>query len=198
MFGVRGDGFQLRGRAMRLNSRARVGAVGALIATFIAVAAWSATLAWDVEYHSSDWSIRLSYGCIAYSTYLGATSDIRALRYRDAPLNGWKVTRSSWNNLNSFDDWRWRFGLFLPRINRFSYANPAYSQLLKPVRAIVIATPIWVFVVVALGVAVILIAQTRKRNRAGCCQRCGYDLTANASGACPECGTPTSAHVNRS
>jgi hypothetical protein len=28
----------------------------------------------------------------------------------------------------------------------------------------------------------------RKRVRAGCCTRCGYDLTGNASGVCPECG----------
>lgn len=29
----------------------------------------------------------------------------------------------------------------------------------------------------------------RKRRRAGYCQTCGYDLTANTTGVCPECGT---------
>jgi hypothetical protein len=30
----------------------------------------------------------------------------------------------------------------------------------------------------------------RKPVLPGCCQQCGYDLTANVSGVCPECGTP--------
>lgn len=29
----------------------------------------------------------------------------------------------------------------------------------------------------------------RRRHLAGCCRKCGYDLTGNASGICPECGT---------
>jgi hypothetical protein len=29
----------------------------------------------------------------------------------------------------------------------------------------------------------------RRRFPAGCCQKCGYDLTGNQSGRCPECGT---------
>ncbi len=27
-----------------------------------------------------------------------------------------------------------------------------------------------------------------RRDRAGCCAACGYDLTGNVSGRCPECG----------
>jgi hypothetical protein len=30
----------------------------------------------------------------------------------------------------------------------------------------------------------------RRGLREGCCQNCGYNLTANLSGVCPECGTP--------
>jgi hypothetical protein len=35
----------------------------------------------------------------------------------------------------------------------------------------------------------------RRRNAAGHCTSCGYNLTANTSGVCPECGTPTTAGV---
>ena len=32
--------------------------------------------------------------------------------------------------------------------------------------------------------------QLRRPFPAGCCHRCGYNLTGNVSGICPECGTP--------
>ncbi len=51
--------------------------------------------------------------------------------------------------------------------------------------------PVWPL---AVGLAILptarLIARRINRPRAGCCRRCGYDLTGNTSGVCPECGTP--------
>ena len=33
--------------------------------------------------------------------------------------------------------------------------------------------------------------RSRRRDKIGLCEGCGYDLTANASGVCPECGRAT-------
>jgi hypothetical protein len=37
----------------------------------------------------------------------------------------------------------------------------------------------------------------RRREDAGRCEKCLYDLTGNESGVCPECGTPTPAGIRR-
>jgi tRNA(Ile2) C34 agmatinyltransferase TiaS len=47
-----------------------------------------------------------------------------------------------------------------------------------------IAIPMLVIVLLA-----IVIWQDKRRPPKGACQKCGYDLTGNASGRCPECGT---------
>ena len=39
------------------------------------------------------------------------------------------------------------------------------------------------------------ILRTRRRDRVGLCQRCGYDLRASPE-RCPECGTPTAGAAN--
>ena len=33
------------------------------------------------------------------------------------------------------------------------------------------------------------VVRWRRRRRAGCCAKCGYNLTGNVSGRCPECGS---------
>ncbi len=51
--------------------------------------------------------------------------------------------------------------------------------------------PLWVpaaATLLATGAAWRLDALARRRARAGCCAKCGYDLTGNTTGICPECG----------
>lgn len=47
--------------------------------------------------------------------------------------------------------------------------------------------PFWTLLAALLATGLVLFWRDR-RFPAGCCQICGYDLTANASGTCPECG----------
>jgi hypothetical protein len=54
-----------------------------------------------------------------------------------------------------------------------------------------IGAPAW-FVAPLLAILPLLwlrtFAKRAKRNKAGCCMACGYNLTGNISGLCPECG----------
>jgi len=58
----------------------------------------------------------------------------------------------------------------------------------------IVGAPAWVMpsiiAVYPLIVAASVVMKHRARLRAGCCHRCGYNLTGNTSGVCPECGTP--------
>jgi hypothetical protein len=64
-----------------------------------------------------------------------------------------------------------------------------------PIRTVLL--PYWMLLVGVLGAPAIWSVNAltrrvrrRRRSRRGCCERCAYDLTGNASGVCPECGTP--------
>ena len=59
-----------------------------------------------------------------------------------------------------------------------------------------IEAPIWE-VVLGLLVPTALLWVWDRRPRAGCCQKCGYDLTGNVSGMCPERGTSVDARIKR-
>lgn len=51
--------------------------------------------------------------------------------------------------------------------------------------------------VLCAGVAALLWWRTPRVFPAGCCQRCGYDLTGVAGAPCPECGTPRAWRIIR-
>ena len=51
-----------------------------------------------------------------------------------------------------------------------------------------ITVPLWMPFVVFAAPTAVLWCQDRRRIPAGCCLRCGYDLTGNVSARCPECG----------
>ena len=73
--------------------------------------------------------------------------------------------------------------------NRLGFRYNVYSDGSGYARA-----PLWS--VAAAGGAVacaaaFLARRPRRRDRAGRCPACGYDLTGNVSGVCPECGSPT-------
>ncbi len=52
--------------------------------------------------------------------------------------------------------------------------------------------PFWVpFLLIALPTGYLFWSDHRRRMRAGCCEKCGYDLTGNTTGRCPECGMMT-------
>lgn len=53
----------------------------------------------------------------------------------------------------------------------------------------VVVLPIWLFALLFLALTIYLVRRLRPRFPAGCCAKCGYDLTGNVSGVCPECGT---------
>jgi hypothetical protein len=74
------------------------------------------------------------------------------------------------------------------------YLNDVWggSSFLHP--ATIVRVRLWIVLaasVVPLIVAVYGARRRRLRRRLGFCERCGYDLTANASGRCPECGAAT-------
>jgi len=49
--------------------------------------------------------------------------------------------------------------------------------------------PLWLpFLFIALPTGYLLWSDHRRRMRAGCCEKCGYDLTGNTTGRCSECG----------
>ena len=52
--------------------------------------------------------------------------------------------------------------------------------------------PFWIpLVLIALPTGFLFWSDHRRRMRAGCCGKCGYDLTGNTTGRCPECGATT-------
>ncbi len=54
------------------------------------------------------------------------------------------------------------------------------------------AAPLWFpFLIIALPTGYLFWSDHRRRMRAGCCGKCGYDLKGNVSGKCPECGATT-------
>lgn len=54
-----------------------------------------------------------------------------------------------------------------------------------------ISVPGWLpFLLFALPTGFLFWSDHRRRMRAGCCEKCGYNLTGNTSGKCPECGSP--------
>jgi hypothetical protein len=57
------------------------------------------------------------------------------------------------------------------------------------------SVPFWSFVAVTSVLPLLFFHDARKRRRRRLshrCERCGYNLTGNASGVCPECGDPVS------
>ena len=77
------------------------------------------------------------------------------------------------------------FGFAVSPRRQSGYFAMQASSVLLPDWAIAAATAM-------LPLAWLLARQRRlwKESRIGCCERCGYNLTGNASGVCPECGTP--------
>jgi hypothetical protein len=69
--------------------------------------------------------------------------------------------------------WTWR-----PRLYRSPSGTFVYREAL---------IPFWLIFLV-VGVPTAFLWYRNRRFPAGCCPRCGYDLTANESGRCPECG----------
>ena len=68
-----------------------------------------------------------------------------------------------------------------------------FAHFSKPYRADMYVAPHWFFALlfaVLPAVRLRSILRTRRRNRVGLCQHCGYDLRATPQGGrCPECGT---------
>lgn len=60
----------------------------------------------------------------------------------------------------------------------------------------IVVLPIWLFALLFLVLTIHLIRRSRRRFPAGCCAKCGYDLTGNMSGVCPECGAAVCAGRN--
>ena len=166
----------------------------AICFTCVAILAWLTSAFWTVSYHGADWAIGLSQGRYWFSTYSGNPTDIRAARFRDAPLESWKLRSALGEQTISFAI-HWQLGLTLPRIHQFRYAPPRYSQLQGLVFQHTYVLPAWMTVVPPLGWSLWLFIRSRKRPRVGCCARCAYDLTGNDSGVCPECGTLIGATV---
>jgi len=78
--------------------------------------------------------------------------------------------------------WLWRFdhATFQMRVN-----GPQFYWI-----------PLWLpFLLIALPTGFLFWSDHRRRMRAGCCGKCGYDLTGNSSGTCPECGGPADGSV---
>jgi len=56
--------------------------------------------------------------------------------------------------------------------------------------------PLWLpFLLIGLPTGYLFWSDHRRRMRAGCCEKCGYDLTGNTTGRCPECGGPADGSV---
>ena len=51
-----------------------------------------------------------------------------------------------------------------------------------------VSVPLWMPLVAFAIPTAVPWWRRRPRFRAGLCQKCGYDLTANVNGRCPECG----------
>lgn len=52
----------------------------------------------------------------------------------------------------------------------------------------VLYVPLWM--IAAVGVALMIYFRPKRGRTLGHCSRCDYDLTGNESAVCPECGTP--------
>ena len=152
----------------------------------------SVSLGWEYRFHGDDYNLGARRGVFSYSRYFGAPAHIRALRTRDAAWFGtWKWEAQRWDRTTNLTvtQWRWRLGLFAPRINRFTYQDPSFL-LVQPVRQIAYVLPCWVPIAIVAVPTAVLWWLDRRRYSPGHCQKCGYDLTGNVSGVCPECGEP--------
>ena len=81
-----------------------------------------------------------------------------------------------------------KFSLWPPPSGHWGITRETYQGCAQ----ISVSCPHW-FVTSAFGLAALLCAarirHLRRRTRAGCCPKCGYDLRASPD-RCPECGTP--------
>ncbi len=60
----------------------------------------------------------------------------------------------------------------------------------------IIGIPLWLpFLLTALPTGFLFWSDHRRRMRADCCDKCGYDLTGNTTGRCPECGAEAAKKV---
>jgi hypothetical protein len=82
----------------------------------------------------------------------------------------------------------WALSL-LPGLNRWTTPGWCGWPHVRSTTVTLAQMPLWApFVLTGLPGAY-LWWRDRLPIRAGCCRKCGYDLTGNVSGRCPECGT---------
>jgi predicted RNA-binding Zn-ribbon protein involved in translation (DUF1610 family) len=84
-------------------------------------------------------------------------------------------------------------GFYVRRANEVSYGNtkwlPEFVRPFANIPQIVIVTiPLWIPMTLAVGFTLFL-WKARRRQLAGVCSACNYNLEGNVSGTCPECGT---------
>jgi hypothetical protein len=95
----------------------------------------------------------------------------------------WELLRHPrpWDSLGSY-------GLVLPSMLRADVVSPPSGRV--RLVHVMIGLPFWLLLSVVAVPTMIAWRLDRRRNPAGRCQECGYDLTGNVSGRCPECGEP--------
>jgi hypothetical protein len=96
----------------------------------------------------------------------------RMLRFGEAALGATLVALTGWN--------AWRFG------PHGGGATISYTGL-------AVGSCMLLLSIVTIHAGV----RRQRREDAGRCEKCLYDLTGNVSGVCPECGTPTPAGIRR-
>ena len=153
----------------RLGRTRRVVKWTGLFACVLIVAAWGASLRWEVLFVvvETDTAVVLVDGIVF----------VMWANYTLPPGNlgepGWRVTRHDHG------------GAFQSQYG-FLWPAPFVPLGLGGADRI----PCWFLLLVAAIPTVFLFWRDRRRYPPGHCQKCGYDLTGNESGVCSECGTP--------
>jgi hypothetical protein len=92
----------------------------------------------------------------------------------------------------------WSFGRLSDRIDYIQLPGLWYFRLFRDARVINtgklstfgIAIPDVLLIILAGVVPAVWLVARKRRQIAGHCVKCGYNLTGNISGVCPECGKP--------
>ena len=144
---------------------------------------WGLSLMVYAFHLSGRWRVRMDYGVLLGSCFFGPehlTKDIMFRAYVQAPSShGWPT---GWGYRSQFPYRSITWKDWYPRYS----TSPTRNH--PGVWSLDVRIPFWVFVLLTGIPAAFLFRRDRKRQLAGHCGICGYDLFGNTSGKCPECG----------